>query len=57
MTGTGPTVAMAKVAAYQHVRQVAIPEVRYRLDIGDALIDGGLAHLERLGILGHVDGR
>lgn len=49
-TGTGPTVATAKSNAYRHARQVAIPDVRYRLDIGDALIAGGLARLEKLGI-------
>lgn len=51
-TGTGPTVAAAKTAAYRHARQVAVPNLRYRLDIGDALIAGGLARLERLGVLG-----
>jgi phosphoribosylamine---glycine ligase len=51
-TGTGPTVAAAKAAAYRHARQVAIPNLRYRLDIGDALIAGGLARLERFGVFG-----
>jgi phosphoribosylamine--glycine ligase len=56
-TGTGPTVATAKANAYRHARQVAIPDVRYRLDIGDALIAGGLARLEQLGIFGPGDER
>ena len=51
-TGTGATVAAAQAAAYRHVRQVAIPNLRYRLDIGDALIAGGLDRCERLGLFG-----
>ena len=49
-TGTGATVNDAKVVAYRHARQVSIPNARYRLDIGDALIAGDLNLLERLGV-------
>ena len=43
VTGTGTTIQKAKDKAYQHARQVEAPNLRYRLDIGDALISGDLA--------------
>ena len=45
VTGTGTTVQEAKDQAYKHARQVEAPNLRYRLDIGDALISGDLAKL------------
>lgn len=51
VTGTGPTVEEAKAAAYARARQVHCPNLRYRLDIGDRLIDGQLAQLQEWGWL------
>ena len=45
MTGTGDTVPAAKDAAYANAAQVRAPNLRYRLDIGDALINGELRQL------------
>lgn len=50
-TGTGSTLSEAKARAYQQVEQVAIPNARYRTDIGDRLIAGAYAEVERLGLL------
>lgn len=52
VTGTGPTISGAKRAAYERVARIAIPNVRYRLDIGDRLIAGQYARMERMGLLG-----
>jgi phosphoribosylamine--glycine ligase len=49
VTGRGPTIEDAQREAYALVRRIAIPNVRYRNDIGDGLRTGGLAELERLG--------
>ena len=51
VTGTGDTVQAAKDAAYANAAQVRAPNLRYRLDIGDALINGELALLARWGWL------
>ena len=51
VTGTGATVADAKACAYAEARRVHAPNLRYRLDIGDRLIAGDLARVERLGLL------
>jgi phosphoribosylamine--glycine ligase len=51
VTGTGASIEAAQTAAYRRASAVAIPNVRYRLDIGDRLIAGDFARLERLGIL------
>ena len=51
VTGTGPTIAQSKRHAYENVRRVIVPNMRYRLDIADRLIDGDYARLERLGLL------
>jgi phosphoribosylamine--glycine ligase len=51
VTGTGATVAEAKAAAYANAAQVHAPNLRYRLDIGDALIAGDLAKLSSWGWL------
>ena len=39
-TGTGETVQQSQRAAYANAAQVRVPNLRYRLDIGDALISG-----------------
>jgi len=49
-TGTGPTIQAAKQAAYDRLRRIVVPRGRYRLDIGDRLIEGELGRLEALGM-------
>jgi phosphoribosylamine---glycine ligase len=51
VTGVGETVAAAQARAYDLADRVVIPNVRYRRDIGDRLVAGDLARLERLGLL------
>ncbi|HEY3696980.1 hypothetical protein [Phenylobacterium sp.] len=51
VTGEGMTIAAAQAEAYGHARRVLIPNARYRLDIGDRLIAGDYARVERLGLL------
>jgi phosphoribosylamine--glycine ligase len=51
VTGTGSTIAAAKRDAYAHVDHVFVPNLRYRLDIGDRLIAGDYERVERLGLL------
>ena len=51
VTGTGDTVANAKADAYANAASVQTPNMRYRLDIGDALINGGLEALFKWGWL------
>lgn len=51
VTGTGPTIPSAKGAAYDLARRVVVPNVRYRHDIGDKLIGGQWAEVERLGLV------
>ncbi len=51
VTGTGPTISAARSAAYDRARLAAIPNVRYRLDIGDRLEGEDFARLERLDLL------
>ena len=51
VTGRGPTIAEAQRAAYTLAKKIAIPNVRYRTDIGDRLIAHDLAELARLGWL------
>lgn len=51
VTGRGATVEEAQHAAYTLAGKVAIPNVRYRKDIGDALIARGFAELVALGWL------
>lgn len=52
VTANASTIASAKSRAYARVRQVTIPNARYRLDIGARLIAGDLDQLEKLGLLG-----
>ncbi len=51
VTGLGATIEAARNEAYARTRRISIPNVRYRLDIGDRLIAGDFARLERLGVL------
>lgn len=51
VTGTGQTVAEARKAAYANAAHVQAPNMRYRLDIGDALIGGELTQLAQWGWL------
>jgi phosphoribosylamine--glycine ligase len=49
VTGTGPTVEESKTAAYANAAKVHAPNLRYRLDIGDALISDELDRLAKWG--------
>jgi phosphoribosylamine--glycine ligase len=51
VTGTGDTIALAQQRANALADRVLIPNLRYRRDIGDRLIAGDYARLERLGLL------
>jgi phosphoribosylamine--glycine ligase len=51
VTGTGMTVEESKSAAYGNAAKVQAPNMRYRLDIGDALIGGELERLCKCGWL------
>jgi phosphoribosylamine--glycine ligase len=51
VTGSGETVAQSQQAAYANAAQVSVPNLRYRLDIGDALINGELELLATWGWL------
>lgn len=51
VTGVGPTIAAAKAKAYGLAEKVYVPNLRYRLDIGDKLIGGDWARLGELGLL------
>jgi phosphoribosylamine--glycine ligase len=51
VTGIGETVGDSKAAAYTNAAKVQAPNLRYRLDIGDALINGELERLSKWGWL------
>ena len=51
LTGTGPDVPTAQAGALARARQVIIPGLRYRTDIGDRFLAGEGARLRRLGWL------
>ncbi len=51
VTGVGATVADAQREAYARAGRIVIPNVRYRRDIGQRLIDRDLARLEAVGLL------
>jgi phosphoribosylamine---glycine ligase len=51
VTGTGETIAAAQQRANALADRVLVPNVRYRRDIGDKLIGGDYARVERLGLL------
>jgi phosphoribosylamine--glycine ligase len=50
-TGTGPTIIAAQQSAYALARRVYVPNLRYRIDIGDAFRDRGQSVLRKLGYL------
>jgi phosphoribosylamine--glycine ligase len=50
-TGTGARIEAARSAAYARAARVSIPNMRYRLDIGDRLIAGDYAAVATLGLL------
>jgi phosphoribosylamine--glycine ligase len=50
-TGCGQGIADARRAAYGLLQRVAVPNGRFRTDIGERLLDGEAAMLERLGYL------
>jgi phosphoribosylamine--glycine ligase len=52
VTGQGDTVEAARSTAVKLADRVFAPNVRYRCDIGQRLIDGDLQRLERLGVFG-----
>ena len=52
VTGTGLDIAAARAQAYDHARQVIVPDLRYRIDIGDRLLAGDYAALAGLGLFG-----
>ncbi|MFC5496810.1 phosphoribosylglycinamide synthetase C domain-containing protein [Caenimonas terrae] len=51
-TGAGQTVQQACDAAYRAARQVVVPNLRYRTDIGERVRTHDLARLQQLGWLG-----
>jgi len=51
VTGTGKTVEEATRAAYANAQKVHAPNMRYRLDIGYALMEGELGLLSKWGWL------
>ena len=52
VTGSGETVAEATNAAYANAKKVQAPNMRYRLDIGEALMKGEIERLSKWGWLG-----
>ena len=50
-TGTGETVERARERAYELARKVVVPNLRYRVDIGERVIRHDLARLRALGYL------
>ena len=51
VTGTGPDIARAKAEAYRRAKLIQAPNLRYRLDIGDALLSGEYEQLKSWGWL------
>lgn len=51
VTGRGATIPDARTVTYGLIERIAIPNMRYRNDIGVAVHDRGLAELARLGWL------
>jgi phosphoribosylamine--glycine ligase len=55
VTGAGDSVQVARDHAYRRARQVIIPNVRYRTDIGESFLQSGRQTLQRLGYLPAAD--
>ena len=51
VTGVGDSVSEAQMRTYALARRVYVPNIRYRIDIGDDFRDRGHAELRRLGYL------
>ncbi|HET9159586.1 MAG TPA: hypothetical protein VFN88_03165, partial [Caulobacteraceae bacterium] len=51
VTGAGLTIEAAQRRAITQARKITIPNVRYRLDIGERLIEQDWSRLQRLGLL------
>jgi phosphoribosylamine--glycine ligase len=51
VTGTGATIEGARAEAYERAGRVSIPNMRYRLDIGERLIAGDYQTVAGLGLL------
>jgi phosphoribosylamine--glycine ligase len=51
VTGVGDSIASAQQHANGLADRVLIPNVRYRRDIGERLVAGDYARVERLGLL------
>jgi phosphoribosylamine---glycine ligase len=54
ITGTGPSIRLARDNANRLAERVIIPNARYRRDIGDRLIDGEYERLVQLALLDSV---
>ena len=54
VTGTGHSISNAQSEAYRLAERVAIPNVRYRNDIGAKLIAGEFSRVEQLGLLDNL---
>jgi phosphoribosylamine--glycine ligase len=52
VTGVGPTIVTAREKALALARRVLVPNLRYRCDIGERLINGDLERVARLGLFG-----
>jgi phosphoribosylamine---glycine ligase len=50
VTGVGPSIAGARAEAYARARRVSAPNLRYRLDIGERLIESGYEAVRALGL-------
>jgi phosphoribosylamine---glycine ligase len=51
VTGCGSTIETAREAAYARAKQTYIPNMRYRLDIGESLVKGDFRRLQDMGYL------
>jgi phosphoribosylamine--glycine ligase len=57
VTGAGETIPDARRQAYAHAAGVIVPNVRYRLDIGERLVAGDFERLEQLRLLDPAGGQ
>lgn len=51
VTGADSTIAGSRRAAYERLRRIVVPNMRYRLDIADRQISGEWREIEELGLL------